>query len=75
MDVGGGAQRPFWHVNELNKTGAHSARARTRGQNPLVPFIILVETSYDTLHPIIRSLTYSEADVLSFFMLDTNPCR
>jgi hypothetical protein len=33
---GGGAQRPVWHVNEPKKTGARSARARTRGQNPLV---------------------------------------
>jgi hypothetical protein len=33
---GGGAQRPVWNVNESKKTGARSARARTRGQNPLV---------------------------------------
>jgi len=33
---GGGAQRPVWHVNKPKKTGARSARARTRGQNPLV---------------------------------------
>jgi hypothetical protein len=32
----GGAQRPVWGGNELKKTGARSARARTRGQNPLV---------------------------------------
>jgi hypothetical protein len=32
----GGAQRPVWRGNEPKKTGAHSARARTRGQNPLV---------------------------------------
>jgi hypothetical protein len=31
-----GAQRPFGRVNEPNKTGARSAWARTRGQNPLV---------------------------------------
>jgi len=36
MDGGGGAQRPVWGGNELKKTGARSARARTRGQNPLV---------------------------------------
>ena len=36
----GGAQRPALQVSELKKTGARSARARTRGQNPLV---------YDTL--------------------------
>ncbi len=32
----GGAERPFWSVNEPKKTGARSARACTRGQNPLV---------------------------------------
>jgi hypothetical protein len=31
-----GAQRPVGRGNELKKTGARSARARTRGQNPLV---------------------------------------
>ncbi len=33
---GGGAQRPVLRGNELKMTGARSARARTRGQNPLV---------------------------------------
>jgi hypothetical protein len=33
---GGGAQRPVWRANGPKKTGARSARARTRGQNPLV---------------------------------------
>ena len=33
---GRGAQRPVWDGNELKKTGARSARARTRGQNPLI---------------------------------------
>jgi len=32
---GGGAQRPVLCVNELKKTGARSAWARTRGQNSL----------------------------------------
>jgi hypothetical protein len=32
----GGAQRPVLRDNELTKTGARSARARTRGQNLLV---------------------------------------
>ena len=32
----GGAQRPVGRGNELEKTGARSARARTRGQNLLV---------------------------------------
>ncbi len=34
--VEGGAQRPALQVSELKKTGARSALARTRGQNPLV---------------------------------------
>ncbi len=36
MGGGGGAQRPVWRGNEPKKTGARSARARTRGQNPLL---------------------------------------
>ncbi len=36
---GGGAQRPVLRDNESQKTGARSARARTRGQNPLVNHI------------------------------------
>ncbi len=39
---GGGAQRPVWHSNEPKKMGARSARARTRGQNPLVQYKCLV---------------------------------
>jgi hypothetical protein len=49
-----GAQRPFGRVNEpnktgartrgQNKTGARSARARTRGQNPLVIKYLLMYT-------------------------------
>ncbi len=33
-----GAQRPVRPGNEPKKTGARSARARTRGQNPLVEY-------------------------------------
>jgi hypothetical protein len=40
-DGRGGAQRPIWLGNEPKKTGARSARARTRGQNPLVFQILL----------------------------------
>ena len=36
MGGDGGAQRPVWRGNEPKKTGARSARARTRGQNTLV---------------------------------------
>ncbi len=35
---GGGAQLPVLCDNELKKRGARSARARTRGQNPLVVY-------------------------------------
>ncbi len=31
-----GAQHPVWQGNEPKKTGARSARAHARGQNPLV---------------------------------------
>ena len=36
-----GAQRPVGRGNEPKKTGARSARARTRGQNPLVNHIFI----------------------------------
>jgi hypothetical protein len=36
----GGAQRPVLRVKESKKIGERSARARTRGQNPLVICII-----------------------------------
>jgi len=39
--AGGGAQRPVGRGNEPKKTGARSARARTRGQNPLVYHIFI----------------------------------
>jgi hypothetical protein len=36
MGGGGARSAPVWRGNELKKMGARSARARTRGQNPLV---------------------------------------
>ncbi len=39
---GRGARRPVWGGSEFKKTGARSARARTRGQNPLVLYMKLV---------------------------------
>ncbi len=36
---GRGAQHPVLGGSEFKKTGARSARARTRGQNPLVVYI------------------------------------
>jgi hypothetical protein len=44
--IKGGAQRPVWSGNESKKTGARSARARTRGKNPLV-FRYTVNVSVD----------------------------
>ncbi len=43
---GVGTQRPFLHVNQPKKTGARSARARTRGQNPLVYHIFTLSYIY-----------------------------
>jgi hypothetical protein len=37
--MGGGRAAPGSSINELKKTGARSARARMRGQNPLVIYI------------------------------------
>jgi hypothetical protein len=42
LGSGVGAQRPVLRGNELKKTGARSARARTRGQNPLVVYRVPV---------------------------------
>jgi hypothetical protein len=39
-----GAQRPVGRGNEIKMTGARSARARTRGQNPLVFYISFYNT-------------------------------
>jgi hypothetical protein len=38
-----GAQRPVGRGNAPKKTGARSARARTRGQNPLVYNIVTIK--------------------------------
>jgi hypothetical protein len=43
---GGGAQRPVLRGNEPNETGARSALARTRGQNPLVYIYSYVSPAY-----------------------------
>ena len=40
-DGRGDAQRPVGRGNEPKKTGARSARARTRGQKPLVNHIFI----------------------------------
>jgi hypothetical protein len=41
-----GRTAPVWRGNEFQKTGARSARARTRGQNPLVTYILLNVNCY-----------------------------
>ncbi len=59
--MGGGAQRPFGRGKEPKKTGARSARARTRGQNPLVYYIfiqgplsvIFLSVILSSCHPVI----------------------
>jgi hypothetical protein len=47
--IRGCAQRPVLRGNELNKTGARSARARTRGQNPLV-YVITTHSGPLVIH-------------------------
>jgi hypothetical protein len=51
--MGGGAQRPFGVFVSQKKTGARSARARTRGQNPLVLSYIYLGSS--VCHPVVLS--------------------
>ncbi len=52
---GGGAQRPVWRGNEPKKTGARSARARTRGQNPLVVNTLISGNSFKLLRDILET--------------------
>ncbi len=59
MGGGGGAQRPVRRGNEPKKTGARSARARTRGQNPLVENIFIKNET------LIRSFQITEKLVTS----------
>ncbi len=56
-----GAQRPALQVSELKKTGARSARARTRGQNPLLSYIYLRSSvcHIPVCHPVILSSCHS----------------
>ncbi len=51
----GGAHRPVDSGNEIKMTGARSARARTRGQNPLV-FNILQGAVYALYHGALDTL-------------------
>ncbi len=52
----GGAERPVWRCIEPKKTGARSARAHTRGQNPLVIYIHLGSS---VCHPVCRPVILS----------------
>ncbi len=63
-DGHGGAQHPVWHINEPKKTGARSARVRTRRKNPLVSYIypLSVILSFSCHIPVChscRTLCYS----------------
>jgi hypothetical protein len=44
--MAGGAKRPVGRGNEPKETGARSARARTRGQNPLVSYIFALRLRF-----------------------------
>jgi hypothetical protein len=48
----GGAQRPVWRVNEPKKTGARSARARTRPQptSIIIFLILMIRAGFSTKH-------------------------
>ena len=52
----GARSAPFGHVKKPRKTGARSARARTRGKNPL-----LLQTLLSCVQPPRIPLTHSEA--------------
>jgi hypothetical protein len=63
----GGAQLPVGRGNEPKKTGARSARARTRGQNPLVLNTMtrsytICYRNYETA--IVTSLTYTHCSTI-----------
>ncbi len=57
---GVGAQRPVWHANDPKKTGARSARARTRGQNPLVVNTTVILTTVSRQRLLLVLLTLSK---------------
>ncbi len=59
-DGRGARSAPFGMLNEPKKTGARSARARTRGQNPLVyhifiqdPLSVILSVILSSCHPVI----------------------
>jgi hypothetical protein len=65
---GGGAQRPTWGGNELKKTGARSARARTLGQNPLVTEYLLYSQGALTMSAMAKkSLNFGVVFLLPLF--------
>ncbi len=55
-----GAQRPVWHGNAPKKTGVRSARARTRGKNPLVSNIdfYIFKTDQAQIYNVARRTAY-----------------
>ncbi len=50
----GGRAAPVWRVYEPKKTGARSARARTRGQNPLVLYVLVIKLTKKTRRRVSR---------------------
>jgi hypothetical protein len=66
--AGGGGQRPVGRSHEPKKTGARSAQARTRSQNPSVLIINLGSSVY---HPVILSYSCH----LSYIHLGSSVCH
>jgi hypothetical protein len=71
---GGGAQRPVWRGNEPKKTGARSARARTRGQKPTSLSYIHLGSSvcHPVCHPVILSYSCHSCGTLSYSLCFRN---
>ncbi len=53
--MGGGTRSaPYCMLMSLKKTGARSARARTRGQNPLVLYVLVIKLTKETRRRVSR---------------------
>ncbi len=59
-----GAQRPVWRGNAPKKTGARSARARKRGQNPLVIVDLLNALIWFEVYSLL--IDFRDAEFFSF---------
>ncbi len=49
-----GAQRPVGRGKEPQTTGARSARARMRGQNPLVLYVLVIKLTEERRRRVLR---------------------